>query len=85
MKFDLPGFKTLVREGIAVEIGFNARINAQLEITAVQETVTVTGESPIVDTRARPNDVRPREAAERSVGARSVGHARAHAGIRTTG
>ena len=52
VKFDLPGFKTLVREGIAVQIGFNAQVNAQLEITAVQETVTVTGESPIVDTRS---------------------------------
>jgi hypothetical protein len=52
VKFDLPGFKTLVREDIAVQIGFNAQVNAQLEITAVQETVTVTGESPIVDTRS---------------------------------
>ncbi|MGH9314227.1 MAG: TonB-dependent receptor [Vicinamibacterales bacterium] len=52
VKFDLPGFKTLVREGIRVELGFNAQVNAQLEITAVQETVTVTGESPVVDTRS---------------------------------
>jgi hypothetical protein len=52
VKFELPGFKTLVREDVRVNVGFNAQINAQLEITAVQETVTVTGESPIVDARS---------------------------------
>jgi hypothetical protein len=51
VKFELPGFKTLVREDIRVTLGFNAQVNGQLEITAVQETVTVTGESPIVDTK----------------------------------
>ncbi|HEX2442726.1 MAG TPA: carboxypeptidase regulatory-like domain-containing protein, partial [Vicinamibacterales bacterium] len=52
VKFDMPGFKSLVREGVRVEIGFTAQINAQLAITEVQETITVTGESPIVDTRS---------------------------------
>jgi carboxypeptidase family protein/TonB-dependent receptor-like protein len=51
VKFELPGFKTVVREGIRIEIGFTAQINAQLEVSAVQESVTVTGESPVVDTR----------------------------------
>ncbi|MGE5812927.1 MAG: carboxypeptidase regulatory-like domain-containing protein, partial [Acidobacteriota bacterium] len=51
VKFELPGFRTVVREGIRIEIGFNAQINAQLEVSAVQESVTVTGESPIIDTR----------------------------------
>ena len=32
-------------------VGFNAQVNAQLGISTVQETVTVTGESPIVDTK----------------------------------
>ncbi|HSL21080.1 MAG TPA: carboxypeptidase-like regulatory domain-containing protein, partial [Vicinamibacterales bacterium] len=50
VRFELPGFRTVVREGIRIEIGFNAQINATLEVSAVQETVTVTGESPIVDT-----------------------------------
>ncbi|HET7219110.1 MAG TPA: TonB-dependent receptor [Vicinamibacterales bacterium] len=52
VKFDLPGFKTVVREGIAVTIGFTANVNQQLAISTVQETVTVSGESPIVDTKA---------------------------------
>ena len=52
VKFELPGFKTVVREGIVVNIGFTAQINQQLAISTVQETVTVSGESPIVDTKA---------------------------------
>jgi hypothetical protein len=52
VKFELPGFKTVVREGITVTIGFTANVNQQLAISTVQETVTVSGESPIVDTRA---------------------------------
>src|SRR5512144_2369373 len=51
VKFELAGFKTFIREGLRVEIGFNAQINATLEVSAVQETVTVSGESPVVDTR----------------------------------
>ncbi|MBI2834453.1 MAG: TonB-dependent receptor [Acidobacteria bacterium] len=48
--FDLQGFKTLKREGIRVVINTTLTINAQLEVAALQETVTVTGESPVVDT-----------------------------------
>lgn len=51
LTFELPGFKTVVREGIRVELGFNAQVNIRLEVSAVEETVTVTGESPVVDTR----------------------------------
>lgn len=51
VRFELAGFRTLVREGIRVEIGFSAQVNGQLQITTVQETVTVTGESPVVDTK----------------------------------
>jgi hypothetical protein len=42
----------VVREGIRVDIGFSAQINQQLAISTVQELVTVTGESPVVDTRS---------------------------------
>jgi hypothetical protein len=51
VKFELAGFKSVVNEGIQVTVGFNAQVNAQLGISTVQETVTVTGESPIVDTK----------------------------------
>ena len=51
VKFELPGFKTVVKEGIEVTVGFAANVGTQLGVSTVQETVTVTGESPIVDTK----------------------------------
>ncbi len=51
VKFELPGFKTVVKEDIRVTVGFNANVSTQLGVSTVQETVTVTGESPVVDTK----------------------------------
>jgi hypothetical protein len=51
VKFELAGFKTFVREGIRMEIGANVQINGTMEISTVQETVTVSGETPLVDLR----------------------------------
>jgi hypothetical protein len=51
VKFELPGFKTQIFENIRVTIGFRAQVNAELEVSAVEETITVTGESPVIDTR----------------------------------
>ena len=51
VKFDLAGFKTVVNQDIFVTVGFRAQVNAQMGISTVQETITVTGASPIVDTR----------------------------------
>ncbi len=51
VKFELTGFKTVVNEGIKITVGFSAQVNAQLGVSTVQETVTVTGQSPIVDTK----------------------------------
>ena len=51
VKFELPGFKTIIKEGIQVSVGFSANVSAQMAVSTVQETVTVTGESPIVDTK----------------------------------
>ena len=50
--FELPGFKTIQRTDVRITIGFSAQINAELELSSVQETVTVTGESPLIDTKA---------------------------------
>ncbi len=50
--YELPGFNTLRREGIAITLGFTATVNVELGVAAVQETVTVTGESPVIDTSA---------------------------------
>ncbi|MEW5982642.1 MAG: TonB-dependent receptor [Acidobacteriota bacterium] len=50
VRFELAGFKTVVRDGVRITIGLTADVNQVLEISAVQETVTVTGETPVVDT-----------------------------------
>ena len=47
--FTLPGFSTVKREGIELSGDFVATVNADLRVGTVEETVTVTGESPIVD------------------------------------
>src|SRR5687767_6140089 len=47
--FTLPGFSTVRRDGLELSGSFAATVNAELRVGAVEETVTVTGESPIVD------------------------------------
>src|SRR5713226_10630028 len=51
VKFELTGFRTVVHEGVRVTVGFSAQINAQLSVSTVQETITVTGQSPVIDTK----------------------------------
>ena len=48
--FTLPGFTTVKREGIKLEGSFTATIDAELSVGAVEETLTVTGQSPMIDT-----------------------------------
>jgi hypothetical protein len=52
LTFELAGFNTFRREGVQVALGFNATVNAQLAVATLQETVTVTGASPVIDTTA---------------------------------
>jgi Carboxypeptidase regulatory-like domain len=47
--FSLPGFSTLKRDGIVLTGGFTATVNADLTVGSLEETITVTGESPLVD------------------------------------
>lgn len=47
--YELTGFSSVVREGIVVSIGFTATISVQMQLASLQETVTVTGGSPVVD------------------------------------
>src|SRR5262245_10525261 len=47
--FTLQGFNTVKREGILLNAGFTATVNAELRVGAVEETVVVTGASPVVD------------------------------------
>src|SRR5678810_701896 len=50
--FALQGFNTLKREGIQLPAEFTATVNAELSVGTLQETVTVSGEAPIVDIRS---------------------------------
>src|SRR5881396_1062629 len=47
--FTLPGFNTLKRDGIELTGSFTATVNVDLKVGAVEESITVTGETPIVD------------------------------------
>src|SRR6185503_16785794 len=47
--FTLAGFSTVKREAIEVNINFTATVNADLKVGTVAETITVTGETPVVD------------------------------------
>ena len=50
--FALPGFSAVKREGIELSGNFVATVNADLRVGALEETVTVTGETPIVDVQS---------------------------------
>ncbi len=47
--FTLPGFSTVKRDGVELTSDFTATINADLKVGAVEETITVSAESPVVD------------------------------------
>ena len=49
VQFSLPGFSSVRREGIELTTGFTASVNAELKVGAIEETVTVSGASPVVD------------------------------------
>ena len=52
MTYALAGFKTLKRTGIINTLGFTTNLNVALALAIVEETVTVHGNSPIIDTSA---------------------------------
>ncbi len=47
--FTLPGFNTIKREAVELPTNFTATINADLRVGSLEETVTVSGLSPVVD------------------------------------
>jgi hypothetical protein len=62
LTFSLPGFSTVKREGVELGSNFTATINAEMKVGAVEETVTVSGESPVVDVQSNSKaQVLPRE------------------------
>jgi hypothetical protein len=49
LTFELSGFQTLKRENIVLGVGQTLTVDTQLQLAALQESVTVTGASPVVD------------------------------------
>jgi len=49
VKFELAGFQSVVREGILLSAGFEARVDAVLKLSTVEETITVSGQSPVIN------------------------------------
>lgn len=47
--FVLPGFNTIRRQGIELSENFTANVNADMRVGGVDETITVSGSSPVVD------------------------------------
>src|SRR5262245_779354 len=47
--FALPGFNTYKREDIELTTGFTANVNASMNVGSLDETITVSGASPVVD------------------------------------
>jgi hypothetical protein len=48
---ELQGFATVVREGFRLSVGDTVTVNFTLKVAAVQESVTVSGASPLIDTK----------------------------------
>ena len=51
MTFELSGFQTVRREGIRLNLNVTLTINTDLALAGVEETLTITGESPVVDVK----------------------------------
>jgi hypothetical protein len=49
VKFTLTGFSAVEREGVELSGSFTARINADMRVGGLEETIKVTGETPVVD------------------------------------
>src|SRR5437016_5888071 len=46
--FTLPGFATVKRDGVELSAGFTATVNADLRVGQLEETITVSGQTPVV-------------------------------------
>src|SRR5687768_4111982 len=49
LSYELGGFATIVRDAIVVQVGFTAAVPVQMQVASLQETVTVSVASPVVD------------------------------------
>ncbi len=47
--YTLPGFTTVQRTGVELQTGVTVTLNAEMRVGGLQETITVVGETPVVD------------------------------------
>ena len=52
VRLELSGFQTSVRDGVIVSVGQTTPLDLPLKIGGLTESVTVTGESPVIDTKS---------------------------------
>ena len=52
LTYELSGFGSVKREEIRITLGFTATVNVEMGVASLQESVTVTGASPVVDTQS---------------------------------
>ena len=50
--YSIQGFRTLIRKGIVLELSQTLAVNATLEEAAIEEEVTVVGQSPLIDVKS---------------------------------
>ena len=55
--FELSGFKTVIRKGLNVSVGKTTAVTIQMEMSAIEEEVTVLAESPVVDVKSSKTSV----------------------------
>jgi hypothetical protein len=51
LKCELTGFKTKIEEGIVIAVGSNANLTLVMEVGVLEESITVTAVTPVVDTK----------------------------------
>lgn len=52
LRFDLSGFAVFIRENIELKVGQNVELPITMKVASVAETVTVSGQAPLVDTKS---------------------------------
>jgi hypothetical protein len=52
VEYTLTGFQGVKREAVRLTVGFTAKVDAQLKIGSVEETITVSAASPVVDVKS---------------------------------
>ncbi len=71
--FTLPGFQTFKRDGLELPANFTSTVNADLKVGALEESVTVSGQSPVVDVNSNAkSQVLPRDVLDAVPSARTI-------------